>query len=130
MRGIVEFLYEFEREKIFSSVSSDQNDDFSIAHVLSELKKTDFDFNPPLSCPILLEGLMKLITGEQYDRRYFDVFASDEEFEKKLGKCPSDVNLWINYAIAVLPQLSLYTLESIYGVLRSPRQRKRRQKII
>ncbi|KAJ3407684.1 Zinc finger C3H1 domain-containing protein, partial [Chytridiales sp. JEL 0842] len=62
--------------------------------------------------PILLQGLQKLVSGEEVKSgRYYEASFSDEEYEIILKKDVSNVTVWINYAADNLPEdLTMDTL--------------------
>lgn len=116
IREIIELLYEFEKIQIINSFEEAGEEDkiensVSKESILAELEKSDFQIKPPLSCPIMLDGLLKIITEEPPEKRYYEVLPSEEEFERKLEKSPKDINLWIEYGIFELPALNFDSLE-------------------
>jgi hypothetical protein len=113
MRQFVEFLYEFERNQIMGSCeeSFDSNADISLNSLKANVADLNFQIDLPISTPILLEELYKMLTEDSSDKRYYESLSSEEEYEKKVEKSPKDVQLWIEYAISQIPQLTRDSLE-------------------
>lgn len=88
-----------------------ENEDADISVVLADQAKQDYQIKSPLSTPVLLKGLFKILTEEPNEKRYYETLPSEEEFETKLEKSPKDVELWIEYAISQLPPLTFASLE-------------------
>jgi hypothetical protein len=54
--------------------------------------------------PIMLQGLAKLVAGEEIEvGRYYEASATEEEYEAMVKKDPTNVKVWINFATAGLP---------------------------
>ncbi|KAJ3089744.1 Zinc finger C3H1 domain-containing protein, partial [Quaeritorhiza haematococci] len=66
--------------------------------------------------PVLLDGLQKLLDGEQIKSgRYYQATISEEEYERLVRKDPKNVQLWINYAAELLPSMNFESLEKVSG---------------
>ncbi|KAJ3326776.1 Zinc finger C3H1 domain-containing protein, partial [Blyttiomyces sp. JEL0837] len=63
--------------------------------------------------PVLIEGLRKLLHGEEVKQgRYYLQSFSEEEYEEIVAKEPNNVQIWVNFATHVLPpSFSFETLE-------------------
>lgn len=119
-KEIIQFIYSFERGNSLRSSPHSvflETDKVSTKNDTPERPKVDLNpetaFKAPLSFPIKIEGLQKLVLGDDTSvTRYYDSPPTAETFEEMVKKTPTNTAAWLNYAIFMLPSdLSYETLE-------------------